>query len=96
MGLDDMKFDNDEDRRKYLADLARLKRIREEERLTKERLSSYIREEVLIISKIKNWKSLVFVVKMMNYIMTKKFIVMTTMMNTKNMNMYLEKRKLGE
>ena len=30
MGLDDMKFDNDEDRRKYLADLARLKRIREE------------------------------------------------------------------
>ena len=45
MGLDDMKFDNDEDRRKYLADLARLKRIREEERLTKERLSSYIREE---------------------------------------------------
>ena len=30
MNLDDLQFENDEDRRKYLADLAKLKRIREE------------------------------------------------------------------
>lgn len=42
MGLDDIKFDNDDDRRKYLSDLARLKKIREEEKITKERLRSYM------------------------------------------------------
>lgn len=45
MNLDDMQFDNDADRRRYIADLARLKRIREEERLTKERLGAYVRKE---------------------------------------------------
>ena len=29
MDLDNLQFENDEQRRKYLADLARLKRIRE-------------------------------------------------------------------
>ncbi len=45
MSLDDMQFDNDEDRRRYLADLARLKKIREEERIMRERLDSYVRAE---------------------------------------------------
>lgn len=32
MSLDDIKFDNDEDRRRYLSELSRLKRIREEQK----------------------------------------------------------------
>ena len=45
MNLDDIRFDNDEDRRKYLTELAKLKKIREEEEKTKEKLKSYIKNE---------------------------------------------------
>lgn len=45
MRLDDLQFHSDEERRKYLSDLARLKRIREEEKRRRAYSDPYEREE---------------------------------------------------